>query len=130
MAAKGKRILYQGVADAIRQQIAGGKLAPGDQVGSSLGALAQHHHVGVGTIRAALVVLADEGLVETIPGKGTFVLAAPGWPAGRPGPQDDAVLQRLEAVEVDIMELYARLGYEHRSQQGQRDRKARHEQAG
>jgi DNA-binding GntR family transcriptional regulator len=128
-AAKGRRILYQATAEAIRAQIASGELAPGEQVGASLDALAAQHHVGKGTMRAALAVLSAEGLAETIPGKGTFVLA--GVPGAGLQDGQDAIARRVEAAEVDIMELYAKLGYEQPShQQDAGSGKERREHAG
>jgi DNA-binding GntR family transcriptional regulator len=124
MAARGRRILYQETADAIREQIASGGLAPGDQVGSSLTAMAAEHHVGIATMRAALVILSDEGLVQTVPGKGTFVLSDEPRGDSLPG-----ILRRLEALEVDVMELYMRRGEDQPSHQ-KNGRKARHEQLG
>lgn len=125
MTAKGRRILYQDTAAAIREQITSGVLAPGEQIGPSLYALAAEHHVGIGTMRAALGMLSDEGLIETIHGKGTFVLTRRAViPDGQ-----DALRREVEALQVDVMELYAKLGYEQPSHQ-QDTPEGRDEQAG
>jgi DNA-binding GntR family transcriptional regulator len=118
-----RRLLYRAVAGAIRDSITAGHLRPGDQVGSSLRDLAARHHVGIATVRAALNVLADEGLVETLQGKGTFVTAAA--PAGKAGTGGETASLRGELEELReevrdglgdldarMMELYSRLGYE------------------
>ena len=128
MAAKGRRILYQETADAIRARIASGELAPGELVGPSLASLAAGHHVGIATMRAALGVLSDEGLVETIPGKGTFVLGGARAAAAREQQGNAALEQRVEALEVDMIELYSKLGWPRPGQRGG-GRKARREQA-
>jgi DNA-binding GntR family transcriptional regulator len=117
----------QSTAGAIRADIASGSLEPGSKVGASLGVLARRYHAGIGTVRAALNMLADEGLVETIPGKGTFVLDAPR--EAPPVDQSAAIEQRVTAAEMDISELYAKLGYKQPSHQ-RNGRRARHEQAG
>ena len=83
-AAKGRRILYQATAEAIRAQIASGELAPGEQVGASLDALAAQHHVGKGTMRAALAVLSAEGLAETNRDEGGGVGEGERAPAASP----------------------------------------------
>ena len=124
MTANGR--LYQEVAGAIREQIASGGLAPGERVGSSLDVMAAQYRVSIATVRAALKILGDEGLVKTTPGKGSFVQAA-----GRAtGPQDgqDGLRREVEALQVDVMELYAKLGYEQPSHQ--QDGRRRHEDAG
>lgn len=127
MTKKKSRVLRQATADAIRAQIASGDMRPGSKVGASLRALAEQYGVGIGTMRSALALLAEEGLTETIPGKGTFVLDGPPEPV-QPA-STDVIEHRLEAAEMDLMELYAKLGYEQPSHQ-RNGRKARHEQAG
>jgi DNA-binding GntR family transcriptional regulator len=66
---------YRQVADSVRDLIASGRLQPGSMVPSEL-ALAERHGVARGTVRAALAVLVDEGLIEVVPGQGRRVVGA------------------------------------------------------
>jgi DNA-binding GntR family transcriptional regulator len=66
---------YRQVADSVRDLIASGRLQPGSMVPSEL-ALAERHGVARGTVRAALAVLVDEGLIEVVPGQGRRVAGA------------------------------------------------------
>lgn len=66
---------YRQIADEIRQLIASGDLQPGAMVPSEL-ALSERHDVARGTVRAALAVLVDEGLIEVVPGHGRRVVGA------------------------------------------------------
>jgi len=60
------------VADELRRAIATGALAPGDQLPSER-ALAERHGVARNTAREAMRILADEGLVTAVHGKGVYV---------------------------------------------------------
>lgn len=64
--------LYQQIAAIIRADIQAGTLAPGDPLPSEL-AIQQEYGVARGTARAVVRLLRDEGLVVTLPGRGTFV---------------------------------------------------------
>lgn len=64
--------LYLQIADQIRTDIRAGVLAPGACLGSHQ-ALAEAHKVSLITIRKALKLLSDEGLLVLQQGKGTFV---------------------------------------------------------
>ncbi len=57
------------VADAITHQIAEGEIGPGALLPSKP-ALAVQHGVTVGTVQRALVMLADQRVVELVPGRG------------------------------------------------------------
>lgn len=116
---------YRQIADHFRAEITAGRLRPGDQLPSQK-SIEDDFGVVTGTVVHALDELRRAGLVETRHGAGTFVLEPA--PAGEPAP--DEIVKRLDAVEADIMELYARLGYEHRGQRERGEGKARHEQAG
>lgn len=70
--------LWAQLAAVLREKITSGELAPGDPLPSEL-TLQQEHGVSRGTVRHAVRVLRDEGLVVTFPGRGTFV------PPDRPG---------------------------------------------
>lgn len=60
------------LAALIRDQIASGELAPGSALPSIL-KLAEEHHVATATVTKALRILKAEGLIESVPGYGTFV---------------------------------------------------------
>jgi DNA-binding GntR family transcriptional regulator len=64
--------LYRQLADLLRTAITGGTYGPGDRLPSEP-ALQQEHGLARDTVRAAIAVLRDEGLVVTLPGRGTFV---------------------------------------------------------
>jgi DNA-binding GntR family transcriptional regulator len=66
---------YREIAAAIRNQIADGQLRPGSMVPSE-SALAERHDVARGTVRSALALLVDEGLIEVVPGQGRRVVGA------------------------------------------------------
>jgi GntR family transcriptional regulator len=63
------------VAAVIRQRIESGAIEPNRPVPSITG-IVQEFGVARGTAVKALALLADEGLVRVVPGKGTFVTGA------------------------------------------------------
>jgi GntR family transcriptional regulator len=63
---------YQQLAAILREQIASGELAA-DQMVPSETTLIQRYGIARGTVRRAIEVLRDEGLVVTVQGRGTFV---------------------------------------------------------
>lgn len=65
-------LAYVRVADDIGARIASGELAPGARLRSER-ELAGYYEVAYGTIRRAMAVLRERGLIETIHGRGTFV---------------------------------------------------------
>lgn len=66
---------YGALAAELRQRIVGGEWLPGSALPAEQ-RLAAERGVALGTLRQALAVLADEGLVERRHGRGTFVRAA------------------------------------------------------
>jgi len=64
--------LYTQLADILRERIKSGELPPRSLVPSE-SYLQQEHGVSRGTVRMAISILRDEGLVVTISGRGTFV---------------------------------------------------------
>ena len=64
--------IYRQLAAILRAQIESGELAPGALVPSEQTLMGQHG-IARDTVRAAIKVLREEGLVITTPGKGTFV---------------------------------------------------------
>jgi GntR family phosphonate transport system transcriptional regulator len=67
--------LWRQIADAIRLDIVGGKLNEGDKLDGEL-PLAERFGVNRHTVRRALAVLAEEGVVRAEHGRGTFVAEA------------------------------------------------------
>jgi DNA-binding GntR family transcriptional regulator len=77
-----ERGMYRRIAEDLRQRILSAELPAGVMVPSEA-ALAKQYGVARGTARAALSVLAGEGLIETQPGQGRRVS---GTPTARPAP--------------------------------------------
>ena len=66
--------LYTQLADILREMITSGELQPRSPLPSE-SYLQQEHGVSRGTVRMAIAVLRDEGLVVTISARGTYVKA-------------------------------------------------------
>ena len=64
--------LYQQLANILRSRITGGEWAKGEPLPSG-SYLQQEHGVSRVTVRKAVQVLRDEGLVITIPQRGTYI---------------------------------------------------------
>jgi len=64
--------VYRQLADILRQQIQGGEFGHLDVLPSEK-ALVQTYGVGRDTVRSAIALLRDEGLVFTVPHRGTYV---------------------------------------------------------
>lgn len=74
---------YGALAAAIRQRVIGGEWPAGTALPAET-RLAAEHGVALGTLRRALQLLADQGLIERRHGKGTFVRGSlPGAPMMR-----------------------------------------------
>jgi len=67
---------YMRVAEDIAARIASGELKPGSRLRAER-ELAEHYGVAYGTVRRAMEVLRERGVITTIHGRGTFV-SAPG----------------------------------------------------
>jgi len=74
---EGKVPVYLQLASILRTQIAAGQYAPGRAIPSET-RLMQEHGLARETVRKAVRVLADEGLVEVVRGRGVFVSDGPG----------------------------------------------------
>ena len=70
---------YLQVADYIRTRILSGSYAPNTLV-PSLERIRQETGLSTMTIRKGIRILASEGFVRIIPGKGTFVTPSERWP--------------------------------------------------
>jgi GntR family transcriptional regulator len=78
--------VYLQVAAILRRQITSGKIEPRRPI-PSVRTLCQTHGIARATAAKAIHVLADEGLIRRVPGKGWFVTPEaerpqPGGPAG------------------------------------------------
>ena len=71
---------YMRLAALIREQIASGKLAPGDRL-PSIAILRREHGHSRQTVGKAMRILEGDGLIYPVPGLGYFVTQAP---AGMP----------------------------------------------
>jgi DNA-binding GntR family transcriptional regulator len=67
---------YRQIAAQLRAQIADGSIPVGRRI-PSLVELEQTYGVARDTLRKAVQVLKNEGLVETVSGMGVFVIAVP-----------------------------------------------------
>ena len=68
--------LWQQLAAILRAQIQSGQLLPGRVMPSETTRM-QEHQLARGTVRKAIDALVDEGLVNRVQGRGTFVRSAP-----------------------------------------------------
>lgn len=138
MAVKPSRVPYLEIAAAIRDQIRSGQLGPGDQI-KTVRALAAEHSVALGTVGAALEVLRSEGLIDTVQGRGSVVIAIPADAESgtalesavrdaeaRLAERYDGELAALRAelrslaqrgdvarIEANLIELYGRTGHDY-----------------
>ncbi|MCX4686177.1 winged helix-turn-helix domain-containing protein [Kitasatospora purpeofusca] len=69
---RGAKPPFRQVAAILAAEIKAGKLAPGSPVPSEAN-LSERFGVARNTVRAALGVLRDDGLVHTVPSRGTYV---------------------------------------------------------
>jgi len=67
--------LWLQLANILRTQIQSGQLQPG-RIMPSETTLMQEHGLARGTVRKAIDALVDEGLVNKVQGRGTFVRAS------------------------------------------------------
>jgi DNA-binding GntR family transcriptional regulator len=67
---------YMRVAAELRASISAGRFGPGDKL-PPIGKLVRDRNVSRQTAGKGLQVLADEGLIQRVPGLGYFVLEAP-----------------------------------------------------
>ena len=86
---------YMRIADQIEQQIRSGKLKPGEKL-ESIRQLAKTEGVSINTVRSAMEVLSQTGLVTSLPRKGLIVQAFSDKPDFQPFEQfePDAQLAR------------------------------------
>jgi GntR family transcriptional regulator len=69
---KGSELVYMRIVNDISEQIASGQLRPGVRLRSERD-LAEHYGAAYTTVRKALSILQDRGLIQRIHGRGTYV---------------------------------------------------------
>ncbi len=75
---------YRQLADQLREKITSGEIT--NQL-PSITKLTEATLLAVGTVRRGIDILVKEGLVETVPGRGTFVIDRRPSAGGRARPQ-------------------------------------------
>ena len=70
---RGPDLVYMAVADDVARQIASGALSPGDRIPGEL-QMTETYGIARMTVARAVRELRERGLVQTVRGKGTFVL--------------------------------------------------------
>jgi GntR family transcriptional regulator len=65
--------LYQQLANIVEAMIDNGDYGPG-QVLPGVGTMAQEYGLAKGTVRAAMQVLRERGLIVTMPARGSYVV--------------------------------------------------------
>lgn len=98
--------IYTQIMDNIRGQIAAGILQPGDKL-PSVREMATQRSINPNTIQRAYRELEQQGIIETLPGKGCFVcggMRAPDW-----AKLEGAVTQLL-SQGVDLEEILKHIG--------------------
>lgn len=97
--------LYTTIAGLLRRSIHDGLLSPGERL-PSMQALAAKYEVAVVTVRQAVQLLEDEGLLRRKQGSGTFVsdtIPEPRWITLESG--WDALLQMVESTKVRMVRV-------------------------
>jgi GntR family transcriptional repressor for pyruvate dehydrogenase complex len=88
------------IANELRQEIASGALAPGDQLPGHRD-LAARHGVSLSSAREAISMLIGDGLIETRAGRGTYVAEGRRVPSGTTVPVTRKEIEELiEAREL------------------------------
>lgn len=91
------RPIYEQIADAFRRQIRTGVLHPGDRL-PSVRELSAQLTINPNTIQRSFRELENDGWIESVPGKGSFVRA-------KTGSDEECLLQTLDDT---VRELLAR----------------------
>ena len=100
---------FQQVADDLRSSIRSGELPPGARLPKQ-SVLADGYGVSLGTVKSALNVLRDEGLIVSRQGEGSWVRRSLPDPSDEPNPASAGdVPAMLEQVLQRLGELNARL---------------------
>lgn len=68
--------LYMQIAESLRERIMSGRFKPGSSIGTQE-ELTKEHKISRVTLRHALKLLEQQGLIKTIQGKGSYVIGTP-----------------------------------------------------
>ena len=133
-AMKASRVPYLEIAAEIREQIRSGRLRPGDKL-RPVRSMAADYSVAQGTVGAAMEVLRAEGLVDTVQGKGSVVVAVPGEvPADPDVAKLSAEVAELREMvrdhDVMLRDLYQRVPGPHARRPHEVSEEHRREQLG
>jgi DNA-binding GntR family transcriptional regulator len=96
---------YQEIADDLRRRLAAGEWPVGSTLPGISELQEEYNVAGLNTVRQAQRLLADEGLLNPVQGRGTFVTALPSAPG------DTAALkQALEELRTTLASAQSALG--------------------
>lgn len=103
---------YMQIAADIRDKIKSGKFPPGERIPPQR-TLAEDYQVAGNTIRDALKILRDEGIIGVQSTRGTIVLKKPGEPVTLEGLKQQLVelTDRVGVLEAHLADLLARGGF-------------------
>jgi GntR family transcriptional regulator len=96
---------YNQIVEQIQQEIASGRLKPGDQL-PTVRALAAELRINFNTVARAYRILDEAGVISTQQGRGTFILEQP-----RPEVQQRLRRQSLEALARRFLAEASKLGF-------------------
>ncbi len=71
-------LMYTRVAKHLQQRIESGELSPGQRLTPER-ELAEEYGVAYHTVRRALLILREQGMIASVHGRGTFVLPRENW---------------------------------------------------
>lgn len=114
--ANDRRPPYQQIADELLAQMASGELGPGDKLPSARD-LMQLYDVANQTVQSALRVLRSQGLINSVPGRGTFVtddidadtITDADFDGRRPSSEFVALTERLDSLAEVVQVVQERL---------------------
>ena len=96
---------YNQIVEQIQQEIASGKLKPGDQL-PTVRALASDLRINFNTVARAYRILDEMGIISTQHGRGTFILELPS-----PEVMERLRRESLEALARRYLDETSRLGF-------------------
>lgn len=96
---------YNQIVEQIQQEIASGRLKPGDQL-PTVRALAAELRINFNTVARAYRILDEMGIISTQHGRGTFILEEPS-----PEMTERLRKESLEALARRYLEETSRLGF-------------------